>query len=183
MASDDVDHLRRGDAGTVRATEPAGDSGHQSGLRPTGVEMPVPIMPTGIEAPNGTQIEDRQIAGIRAAMQAQPTGESLDEQEVKRLRRKLNNRESARRSRQKKADEITRLNHLVKQKDNELEQCRHTVAVLKAHMRSLVQKVKDVGGNIEPAILECLGPLPGEPQSVPDAYTAGSQQGGPAGNN
>lgn len=95
-----------------------------------------------------------------------PATEDMEEQDAKKLRRKLNNRESARRSRQKKADEINRLQALVTQKDAELEQCKRSMSLLQMHVRTLVAKVGELGGSInEPSILQamCAGTWESQP--------------------
>lgn len=100
--------------------------------------------------------------------------EDMEEPDAKRLRRKLNNRESARRSRQKKADEITRLQELVTQKDAELDQCKRSVSLLQMHVQSLVAKVSKLGGSVnEPGILQALHHAPAEPQP-PTTVPAGT---------
>eukprot|EP00892_Ulva_mutabilis_P007663 jgi/Ulvmu1/5269/UM022_0063.1 len=81
----------------------------------------------------------------------QPT-ETLDERELKRLRRKQNNRESARRSRQRKADEISQLTDQVSKRDADVILLQETVKVLAQHVKDLSKKVKEMGGSVDPAV-------------------------------
>lgn len=106
------------------------------------------------------------------------------EPEAKKLRRKLNNRESARRSRQKKADEISRLQELVSQKDGELEQSKRSIAVLQMQVRLLMAKVTELGGSMgsevggsinEPVVEQAVSAPATEPQPVAQAPAGGAQ--------
>lgn len=102
--------------------------------------------------------------------------EDMEEHNAKKLRRKLNNRESARRSRQKKADEINRLQALVTHKDAELEHCRKSVRELSLLVRTLVAKVNELGGSVnEPGIVEALCAATAETQPATDALIGEAQ--------
>lgn len=81
----------------------------------------------------------------------QPT-ETLDERELKRLRRKQNNRESARRSRQRKADENSQLAEQVSKRNADVLLLQATVKVLAQHVRDLSSKVREMGGDVDPSI-------------------------------
>jgi hypothetical protein len=93
--------------------------------------------------------------------------EEMEEDDAKKLRRKINNRESARRSRQKKADEINRLQAMVAQKDAELTQCKQTMGLLQSYICILAEKVGELGGSVnDPGILQALCNAPVETQPL-----------------
>lgn len=78
--------------------------------------------------------------------------ETLDERELKRLRRKQNNRESARRSRQRKADEITQLTDQITKRNSDVLLLQETVKVLAHHVKNLSRQVKEFGGSVDASI-------------------------------
>lgn len=78
--------------------------------------------------------------------------ETLDERELKRLRRKQNNRESARRSRQRKADEISQLTDQVTKRNSDVMLLQETAKILAQHVKDLSRKVKEMGGTVDPAV-------------------------------
>ena len=115
-----------------------------------------------------------QHAGTRGTHPRDAQEEML-EPEAKKLRRKLNNRESARRSRQKKADEISRLQELVSLRDAELEQSRQAVAMLQMHVQLLTAKVSELGGSNVPIDAQVLCNAATESQPAADTPAVGAQ--------
>jgi hypothetical protein len=85
--------------------------------------------------------------------------EVVDERDLKRTRRRQKNRESAQRSRQRKANETLALANAVRVRDAELAEWRVVCSTLQNNLRKVALQVSSLGGHVDPALL-CVQ-LPG----------------------
>jgi hypothetical protein len=104
--------------------------------------------------------------------------EVFDERDLKRIRRKQKNRESAQRSRQRKADETQGLANAVRLRDAELAEWRAVCSTLQANLQQLAMQVTSLGGHVDGALLRVQLPgmakLPTLAASSPPNATPGS---------
>jgi hypothetical protein len=89
--------------------------------------------------------------------------EVIDDRDLKRMRRRLKNREAAQRSRQRKAEENEALAIAVQEHASELADWRRVALHLANNAAALADEVRRLGGVVDPALLEV--PLPTNCQS------------------